>query len=281
MGGRVIWFATPRQVHQYLTCPLGESFVCCGDGSATKDKGAVYKVSEKTVYNHCNDSAGPPKLRQRRGGGYALRTVESYARSHLPKVIDASPEMDADDVQDAGHVPGAAERRTTADAQLKEVEAKRKQLLLEKELGLYTLTSSIERELGERAQAFRLFLTSFARDNKSEIISLFGGDVDVAREIINLVEGDQDRAEALSGWAFSRSAMLLELYKRRIREALNTFAAGEWFTDEMREAWDAYEKGRLAEREAVLSALVTEAGGDVSCLNELLERYDVRMLEEE
>ncbi|MEF2145138.1 MAG: hypothetical protein V3573_06805 [Desulfovibrionaceae bacterium] len=279
MGSSVIWFATPRQVHQYLTCPLGESFVC-GDGAAIKDKGAVYKVSEKTVYNHCNDSAGPSKLRQRRGGGYALRTVESYARAHLPKVIDASPEMDAD-VQDVEHVPGAAERRTTADAQLKEVEAKRKQLLLGKELGLYTLTSSIERELGERAQAFRLFLTSFARDNKSEIISLFGGDIDVSREIIELVAGNPDQAEALSGWAFSRSAMLLELYKRRIREALNTFAAGEWFTDEMREAWDSYEKGRLAEREAVLSALVTEAGGDVSCLDKLLERYDVRMLEEE
>ncbi|WP_018124948.1 hypothetical protein [Desulfovibrio oxyclinae] len=267
-----VWFKTARQVHQFLTCPLGEQFIY-GDGeTATKESGIVYAVSEKTIYNHAADEDGPAKLPRRRKGGFAMRTVETYARDHLSKVVDAAGEDPAPQREDSG----AAVRRTMADADLKEIKAAKERLAFERDRGLVLPTSTVERELGERTQAFKLYLTAFMRDIKAELISQVGGDVATAREIIDLVGGDESKVEELSGWMFQRSPILLDLWRRRLAEALNSFARGEWYTEEMHEAWELFEQTTSSRAEEVALDLIALAGGDVSTLGAVLEQFDIR-----
>jgi hypothetical protein len=199
-------------------------------------------------------------------------TVEQYAKGNLGKVVDAA----GDDTAPKRDDSGAAVRRTNADADLKEIKAAKERLSFERERGLVVPTVTVERELGERAQAFKLFLSAFMRDHKAEFISAVGGSDDVAREVIALVKGDASCAESLSGWMFQRSPILLDLWRRRLAEALNSFARGEWYTEEMREAYERYEETERSSREDVALDLLALVGGEVTMLGELLSRYDIR-----
>ncbi|XPV75509.1 MAG: hypothetical protein ACNI27_12815 [Desulfovibrio sp.] len=269
-----IWFKTARQVYQYLTCPIGEEFLWGEGDTAVKDKGIVYSVSEKTVYNHTDDKDGTEKLKRNRKRCFARRTVDLYAKTHLAKVVsDADPaeelETEMTDTQ------ATAAKRMEADTEVKQVMAQLKALELKRELGKTVSTAVAEREAGEKAQALKLHLTSFMRDFAPELLSHVGGDFLVAKEIIELVGGDEEQAEALSGFVYSRRPLLLEAFRRQLLNALNVYAKGEWFTDEMRQAWDKLVTHRKeAEIQKALD-LVTLVGGDVTKLALVLERFEV------
>ncbi|WFS63442.1 hypothetical protein LF599_04570 [Pseudodesulfovibrio thermohalotolerans] len=278
-----IWFRTARQVHQYLTCPIGDAFAW-GDPkqpeSAIKESGAVYVVSEKTVYNHTDDKDGKEKLRRNRANAFARRTVDLYAKTHLGKVVagDADPSEPVDESELTGSQASAV-RRVEADAKNKEIEAKLKELRFQRELGKTVPTAQVERELGERAQSIKLNMTSFMRDFAPELLSCVGGDLETAREMIRIVDGDEEKAELLSAFVFGRRPLVLEAWKRRITGAINAYAKGEWFTDDMREAWERYETAVGEEAAEAVLRLIELVGGDSGKLGAAMERFDVRMQE--
>lgn len=272
-----IWFKTVRQVHQYLTCPNGEEFLW-GEGETAVKDGIVYSVSEKTVYNHTDDKDGKEKLKRNRAGNFAKGTVDKYAKVNLGKVVDGADPAE----EDEGEVTasqGPAVRRVEADAMVKEYDAKLKALALKEKMGQTCATATIERELGERWQAMKLDMSAFMRDHAPELLTFVGGDLDVARTMIELVDGDPEKAEALSGFIFSRKPLLLDAFKRRLIEALNAFAMGTWFTDDMREAWERLEASREEEAHEVAAGLVKHVGGDMERIGSALAAYDIRIRE--
>jgi hypothetical protein len=271
-----VWFKTPRQVYQYLTCPIGETYLW-GDGeSVVKEGGTVYEVSEKTVYNHTDDKDGNEKLKRNRKRCFAQRTVDIYARTHLAKVVaDGDPAEAADETKMTERQASAA-RRVEADARNKEIEAQLKELRYERELGKTVSTASVERELGERAQGIKLHLTSFMRDFAPELLSTMGGDLETAREMIRIVGGDEERVEQLSAFVFGRRPLIIEAWKRRITEAINTYARGEWFTDEMRDAWERYEAAVRDEAAEAALRLIALVSGDPDRLTAAMDRFEIR-----
>nr|WP_287412712.1 hypothetical protein [Pseudodesulfovibrio sp.] len=273
-----VWFKTARQVHQYLTCPLGEEYLWGNGDSTVKEDGTVYTVSEKTVYNHTDDKEGKEKLKRNRAKAFAKRTVDIYAKTHLAKVVaDADPTET--DEEELTSTQASAARRVEADALVKEYDAKLKRLKLKQEMGQMSPTAIIERELGERTQGFKLDLTAFMRDFAPELLTFVGGDVQVAKEMIDIVDGDEEKAEQLSGFVFSRKPLLLDAYKRRLTDALNAFAMGTWFTDEMREAWERLEASRREEAAGRVAELIKLVGGDEGKLGAVLMKYEIRVRE--
>ena len=275
MNKEAIWFKNAVQIHRYLTCEIGEEYIYGDREVATKEKGLVFSVAQKTVYNHIDAAL----LKSRRGaGGYAKRTVDQYAKRELgDKIVSGSKGKlpEPDETEDETGL--ARSRRTMADAEVKEVDAQLKRLKLQEKLGEIVPLSQVERELGERQQAWKLYMTSFMRDHKSELISAFGGDLDVAQEIIALVDGDAEKAEALSGWMFSRSPVLLDAFRKRIVDGLNAFAMGEWFTDEVRDAWEKWDAARKAKDVETMEMLVELVDGDPDQARLALDRFDVKM----
>lgn len=270
-----IWFKTARQVHQYLTCPVGEEFMWGKGETSTKDKGLEYAVSEKTIYNHVDDKDGKEKLKRNRAKVFAKRTVDIYAKTHLAKVVADADPGEVNEEELTGSQASAA-RRVEADAMVKEYDAKLKALKLKREMGQTVPTALVERELGERAQAFKLFLTSFIRDFAPELLSHVGGDIEVAKEIIEIADGDFEKAEQVSGFIFSRRPLLLSAYKRRLVEALNVFALGEWFTEDMREAWDKLESARSESEVDTLVELIQMVSGDPDKVGLAHARFQVQ-----
>lgn len=270
-----IWFKTARQVHQYLTCPNGEDFMWGKGESAVKD-GIVYEVAEKTVYNHVDDSEGKEKLKRNRKRCFAKRTVDIYAKTHLSKVVDDADPAEMDEPEMSESQTGAA-LRVAADARVKSATAKLKELELKRELGQTVPTATVERENGERAQAIKLHLSSFMRDFAPELLSHVGGDIKVAQEIIEIVGGDPDKAEQLSGFIYSRRPLLLDAFRRRLIEALNVYARGEWFTDEMREAWEKMQESRKDDEAEVAVKVLDLVGGDPVKLGVLIEGYEINV----
>lgn len=273
-----IWFKNAAQIHKYLICEVGEEFIYGNKQVAVKEKGLVYTVAQKTIYNHIDAAL----LKSRRGaGGFAKRTVDQYAKAELGEKIVSGTKGELPEPSEAeGENENARARRTMADAEVKEVDAQLRRLKLQEKLKAIVPLHIIERELGERQQGLKLYLTSFMRDVKSELISQFGGDLEVAKEIIELVGGDEEQAEALCGWMFSRSPILADLYRKRIAEGLNVFARGEWFTDEIRVAWDEMQTHRKDQEAKEVAELIRLVDGDVDLLAEVLTRYDIRLRED-
>ncbi len=272
---QAIWFKTARQVHQYLTCPIGDEYLW-GDGeTGLKEKGIEYSVSEKTIYNHIDDKDGKEKLKRNRKRCFPKRTVDIYAKTHLPNVVADADPAEVDEVEMTGSQASAA-RRVEADAHVKEITAKLQELKLKRELGQTVPTAAVERELGERAQGLKLNLSSFMRDASPEILSHVGGDIQAALEIIEIVEGNPEQAERLSGFIFSRRPLLLDTYRRRLVSALNTYARGEWFTEEMQEAWEKLIAAQNEEEAEVALGAVKLLGGDPSKLDAVLEQYEIK-----
>ncbi|WP_419783428.1 hypothetical protein [Maridesulfovibrio sp.] len=273
-----IWFKNAAQIHKYLICEIGEEFIYGDKQVAVKEKGLVYTVAQKTIYNHIDAAL----LKSRRGaGGYAKRTVDQYAKAELgEKIVSGTKGELPEQSESEGENENARARRTMADAEVKEVDAALRRLKLKEKLGEVVPLHIVGREHAERQHAWKLYMGSFMREVKSELISEFGGDLNVAKEIIALVGGDEEKAEALSGWMFSRSPILVELYRKRISEGLNTFATGEWFTEEMREAWEAYEKSRKERETELVLGLIQLVDGEVALLAEVIARYDISSRED-
>lgn len=269
-----IWFKTARQIHQYLTCPIGEEFLWGKGEAAVKEKGIVYSVSEKTVYNHIDDKEGKEKLRRNRAKAFAKGTVDKYAKDNLSKIVADADPAEEEVAKPTGN-QGVAAARMEADAAAKRATAQLKELELKERLGQTVSTAVAEREAGEKAQAIKLHLSSFMRDFAPELLSHVGGDIKVSQEIIEIVGGDEEMAERLSGFIYSRRPLLLDTFQRRLKEALNVYARGEWFTDEMREAWEKLEKYRKEIEVGKMMELVSLVDGDPAKLAVALEQFEI------
>lgn len=243
-----------RQVHIYL-------------------RGLGWKCAYNTVAKDIKDG----KLVARRGGGFTRQTVDQYAMTHLTKRVDADPGKDSAWSEPVNpDAAGAQERRVSADADLKEVEAKRKRFLFERERGKYVQTSIIGRELAERWQAVRLRMGSFCRELSGEICELFGGEPMAAGEVIKVVDGDPDRTDGLQRFCLSRREELSALFRDRTRDVLSAFADDTWLTEDMATAWEKYEQERKATEIASMRELIARVGGDETRAAEMVERYRVQ-----
>ncbi|TVM15045.1 hypothetical protein DPQ33_16285 [Oceanidesulfovibrio indonesiensis] len=268
-----IWFKNAAQIHRYLTCEVGDEYIYGDREVAAKESGLVFRVAQKTIYNHIDAAL----LKSRRGaGGFAKRTVDQYAKRELGDKVQVGTKGELPEPEESeGETELARSRRTMADAEVKEVDAQLKRIKLQEKLGEIIPLHQVERELGERQQAWKLYMTSFMRDHKSEIISAFGGDLDVAKEIIALVGGDEEKAEALSGWMFARSPVLLDLFRKRIVDGLNTFAMGEWFTDDLQEAWEKWDAARKEKEAETMALLIELVDGDSEQASAAMSRFEV------
>lgn len=198
----------PRQVYQYL-----------------KDR---YHVGQKTIYRHVE--AG--KLKPKRGGGFSSRTVEAYAKSHLTPRAGAG-QVDFQDDEDPAENSGAQERRQLADAELKEEQARRARMLRMKEEARLVETETVEQELVTRHRIFSYSLDNFFQERMDDVAAIFGGDEQRAREIIELVDGDPEKAWDLLQWMQARVPDLISYFLERKEEWLNAYATGAWYTDEL------------------------------------------------
>jgi hypothetical protein len=198
----------PRQVYHYL-----------------KDR---YLVGQRTLYHHVETG----KLRSKHGGGFALRTVEAYAKAHL------TPRPGPEQLKDSGEeepaeAVGAQERRQLADAELKEEQARRARMTRLKEEARLVKTETVEQELVTRHRIFSYSLDNFFQEHSDDVAALFGGDEQRAHEIIDLVAGDPGKAWDLLQWMQARVPDLISYYLERKEEWLNAYATGAWYTDEM------------------------------------------------
>jgi hypothetical protein len=227
-----------------------------------------YKVARQTVTNHINDG----KLKPRRGGGFSALSVHRYARDFLGKKIDASREMDLPlgETQEPG---GYQEARVKADAELKQVQARRNEFLYEREKGRYVRTDTVGRELADRAQALRLHLANWIQEVSGDVAAIFGGDDQRSKELVALVEGDEAKAQELAGWMFSRSSELVAMFRQRLKDALSSYAQGAWFTDEMASAWESYLAGIDDDAEKITLEAIDLVNGDPALVDNLRTRF--------
>jgi hypothetical protein len=179
----------------------------------------------KCAYNTVAKDIKSGKLTARRGGGFARQTVDQYAMTHLVRRVDADPSKDAPWADPDETAPtGAAERRLSADADIKERQAKlidRKLAAMERKL--------IPRELYEKDLAARLALFSnsidvWAQSSASDLAGLLGADAGPVAEIIELVGGDPDKASALSAWFLAREPEIVELVIKAKQDWLRAYA---------------------------------------------------------
>lgn len=183
------------------------------------------------------DKGAIPK---RRGGGFTTQSVDQYAAAFLAKKVDESTEADRP-LGDTGG--GAAEARTQADAELKQVQAERTKFKFDKERGRFVETATMDAELGERAKAFRLGLEKWGLDNGETVAAIFGADERTATDLLTRlgVDANPENIRKMVDATLSQLDSWGHLWRRQMADLLDAYATGAWWTDEMRIAWDLYE----------------------------------------
>lgn len=186
------------------------------------------------------DKGAIPK---RRGGGFTTQSVDQYAAGFLAKRVDESSEADRPLGDTNG---GAAESRTLADAELKQVQAARAKFNFEKEMGRHVETATMETELGERAKAFRLGLEKWGLDNGENVAAIFGGEDKSASELLTSLElpDTPENIRQVVDFALSRLDRWGRLWRKHMEDFLDAYATGAWWTDEMQEVWERYEENK-------------------------------------
>lgn len=209
-----------RQVHLFL-----------------KEQG--FRVSDNKVRADIERGA----LKPRQGGGFTRKAALAYAKVNISRrTVDPSPVADAP--RGAPMEGGAAERRTSADAELKEIGAMRARFNFARDMGRYTETVTVEAELAARARAFRLGLEKFGQDEAVNIAQMFGADGKTAAELARRLGLSDDPAgdavRIIVDFAMDRAPMFSRLWMRSVDRFLDPFSTDAWWTDEMRQAFDAY-----------------------------------------
>lgn len=185
-------------------------------------------------------------LKPRRGGGFTRAAALAYAKANISRrKVDPSPVADAP--RGAPAEGGAAERRTSADAELKEIGAMRARFNFAREMGRYTETATVEDELSARAKAFRLGLEKFGIDAAESVAAIFGADGKVAAELARRLglEGEEESARAVAvivDFALSRCPVFTGKWMAQVERLLDPYSTGAWWTEEMRAAWEQYEQ---------------------------------------
>ncbi len=229
---------------------------------------AGYKVARNTVMNHI--TAG--KLKPRRGGGFAIQTVDQYARNFLGKIIDTNQELDLPlvETQEPG---GYQEARIKADTEYKQAQTRRILERERKEKGLYVPIHIVDREIAERGQGMQLYLSNWIHEVSGDIAAIFGGDDQRSKELVALVNGDESKAQELAGWMFARSSELVSMFRCRLRDALNAYSHHKWFTEEMASAWESYMTGVDGDAEKLIIEAIDLVHGDPKLAANLRTRF--------
>ena len=169
---------------------------------------------------------------------------------------------------------GAHERKVNADAELKTIEAKRKKMLFDQEIGKLVPILIFSRELAERYKSTKLMLTNFSYEVGTEVAEIFGGDVQ-ALELVELVGGDPEKAGEISRHMVKVVPEFTAIFRERVREALDSLVTGEWYTEEMREAWGKWVQNREEGSRRDAQAAIRLVDGDLEKVGELLNYFDL------
>ncbi|WP_319760401.1 hypothetical protein [Maridesulfovibrio sp.] len=169
---------------------------------------------------------------------------------------------------------GAHERKINADADLKSIEAKRKRMMFEQEIGKLIPVLVFYRELAERFKSTKLMLTNFSYEVGPEVAEIFGGD-EQARELVELVGGDPDKAGEITRHMVKQLPEFTQIFRERVREALDSLVTGEWYTEEMREAWETWQRNRIEGSRRDARAAIRLVDGNLEKVGELLEYFDL------
>ncbi len=201
----------------------------------------------KVSYGKIRDDIKRGALKPRRGGGFTEGTALAYATNYISRrEVDTSKEADAPlGPRGQASETGSAERRTSADADLKEIAAMRARQAFAKEMGRYTETEVVEDELAARAKAFRLGLEKFGIDAAEKVASVFGGEGKAAAELAKRLGLEGEAQEAATAmivdFALSRCSNFTRLWLVEVEALLDPYASDNWWTEEMRAAWERYE----------------------------------------
>lgn len=187
------------------------------------------------------------ELVARRGGGWTRHRVDQFARAFLDKKVDADPELDAPITPGGDGNTGAATRKLERQADVMEIQAMRARLDFNERLGRLTKTATMEAEIGERARAFRLGLERFGLEQAEHVAELFGGSRRQAEELakrLGIQEGDaREKAIAvIIDFCMQRAGSFPRLFAGFVDGFLDPYATGRWWTEDMRQAWDMYER---------------------------------------
>lgn len=197
-------------------------------------------------YNKLKRAYERRELVERRGGGWTRRIVDQYARAFLDKKVDADPVLDPPVIGGDDGSSSAATRKIERQADVMEIQALRARLDFNERLGRLTKTSVVEAELGARARAFRLGLERFGREQTEQVAELFGGSRRQAEELakrLGIEEGEAREAAVavIIDFCMQRSGAFPRFFTGHVDEFLDTYATGNWWTEEMREAWELYQ----------------------------------------
>lgn len=214
--------------------------------NATQIRNYVNGLGYKTNHYRVTKAIDENELVRRKGGGWSQRVVDSWARCMFEPQVDESPALDAPVIPDAGG--SIAEQKGLATTQKILLDIKAKEFEFEKERGRYTLTETVTAELGARARAFRLGLERFGHEQAEAVAGDFGGSAKGARELarrLGFEDEEADRAQMLiQDFALSRTPLFVARWMDRVELFLDAYATDQWWTSEMREAWEKFEEGR-------------------------------------
>jgi len=189
-------------------------------------------------------------LRPRRGGGFAVGTVNAYAAAHI-----ARREVDESAAADAPLRPAAAdgvavsiaEARVLEDTRMKRIAADRREFEFARERGQYVRTDVLDAELAARAKAFKLGLEKFGTDMAGRVAEAFGGEAKSAQALCDLLELPHDRVPLIVEWAHGNTGSFTRLWLRSVERLLDSYATGTFWTEGMRDAWERWEQNNDAE----------------------------------
>jgi hypothetical protein len=242
--GRV--FANVNQALKYVAGELG------------------YQVTFNTLKKHLVGE-NPPRAPHRRGGGWTAGTLATYAAAHLTPKVDPAAAADAPvkpgkpaAASGGDDEPGAAEARTRAHADKLKIQTERERMKLAQEQGLLVETATVERELADRAKAFRLGLIGYAPRLIEDLSACFGGSRSVAIELCRILEVDEAKAPLIMDFAQSRAQDFGRAWPDKVDDFLDPYSTDAWWTDAMREAWTKIHGGAAAP----LAEGAAESAGD-------------------
>lgn len=200
-----------------------------------------YRVTHYRV----NKAVDRNELKTRKGGGWTTASAEKWARSFATPPPDYSPDADTPS-GDSDEDYGVSEAKARMQIKNLEEDHRRKSFENDKEIGRYTLTSTIKGELGARARAFRLGLERFGTEQGEHVAALFGGSSRAAQELARRLgfegEGAAKAQVLIQDFCLERSTRFATLFLKKTEHFLDPYATGHWWTDEMRDAWEKYEE---------------------------------------
>lgn len=207
-----------------------------------------YLTAYNTVAKHIRQGTLVP----RRGGGYAERTVLSWARQYVQRRA-INPDPDAGTPEPAVDAT-IAEREALLKVELKEQALRTARFEEQLKRGRYVDITTLDAELGERARAFRIALEKFGQDVGILIAADFGGEKESAQELALRLgfsgEKAAEAADVIMDYALTRVPLFTRRWMDRVDLFLDPYSGDQWWTEEMRTAWKNWESHGEDEVEA-------------------------------